>query len=501
MQTYVNGVEHPAPPLVIDPEFKALIPALANDEYAQLEANIRADGCREALVVWRDENILVDGHHRYAICTQHGVPFATVYRAFDCREAVVVWMIENQTGRRNLPEPQRIEWTLKLKPAIAAMNEARRNAQLKHGDQSPVLINLLKREDSTQKQLAEKVAVSQRKFHQAETILTRAPAYIADLYRAQDITANRGYDLYKLLKTAPERVLALCEKTREDNVEKVNILLRLHKNGADTFTEIEQTGFIQPGEPHEAVQWETATAIQAQKALDLKAKLHAQEAVILRQQKKREDMAALGNGIDLPDALTLIHADFRDYLATLPENSVDLIFTDPPYDESSIPLYGDLACHASRILKPGGSLIAYAGHYALPRILTDMSRHLRYWWMLAIAHSGGNSVMFSRGVYVKWKPLVWFVKQERADNAYLQDLVHSELEDKKDLHDWQQGIAEARYYIKNLTAPGALVIDPFAGSGTTLAAALELGRRAIGIEKNSETVAIARGRLYAAAAN
>ena len=36
----------------VDPEFKALIPPLSAEEYAQLEANLLADGCRDPLVVW-----------------------------------------------------------------------------------------------------------------------------------------------------------------------------------------------------------------------------------------------------------------------------------------------------------------------------------------------------------------------------------------------------------------------------------------------------------------
>ena len=34
----------------IDPEFQNLIPPLAPEEYAQLEANIRAEGCRDPLL-------------------------------------------------------------------------------------------------------------------------------------------------------------------------------------------------------------------------------------------------------------------------------------------------------------------------------------------------------------------------------------------------------------------------------------------------------------------
>lgn len=51
--------------------------------------------------------------------------------------------------------------------------------------------------------------------------------------------------------------------------------------------------------------------------------------------------------------------------------------------------------------------------------------------------------------------------------------------------------------IKGLTNPGDLVIDPYCGSGTTVAAAVKLGRNGIGIDKNPQAVEIARTRLAA----
>jgi ParB-like chromosome segregation protein Spo0J len=86
--------------LTIDPEFKALIPPLAPEELAQLEANIIRDGCRDPLVVW--SGLLIDGHNRHAICTKHGIEFQAIAMEFDDRDAVEIWIIENQTGRRNL---------------------------------------------------------------------------------------------------------------------------------------------------------------------------------------------------------------------------------------------------------------------------------------------------------------------------------------------------------------------------------------------------------------
>ena len=56
--------------IVIDAEFKRLIPALLPEEFKQLEANILLDGeIKEPLAIWKTkgENILLDGHNRYKI--------------------------------------------------------------------------------------------------------------------------------------------------------------------------------------------------------------------------------------------------------------------------------------------------------------------------------------------------------------------------------------------------------------------------------------------------
>ena len=51
--------------------------------------------------------------------------------------------------------------------------------------------------------------------------------------------------------------------------------------------------------------------------------------------------------------------------------------------------------------------------------------------------------------------------------------------------------------LRDFTMPGQTILDPFAGSGTTGVAALRLGRRFIGIEKNPKYYAIARDRMAA----
>ena len=47
--------------LIIDPEFKRLLPELSEKEYSVLEESILSEGCRDALVLWGQ--IIVDGHN------------------------------------------------------------------------------------------------------------------------------------------------------------------------------------------------------------------------------------------------------------------------------------------------------------------------------------------------------------------------------------------------------------------------------------------------------
>lgn len=75
--------------------------------------------------------------------------------------------------------------------------------------------------------------------------------------------------------------------------------------------------------------------------------------------KKEERKQALLNEkpvIELPTGCDLRLSDFRQD-STIADNSIDLIFTDPPYGLESVPLYKDLAKLAVKVLKEGGSLV------------------------------------------------------------------------------------------------------------------------------------------------
>lgn len=188
------------------------------------------------------------------------------------------------------------------------------------------------------------------------------------------------------------------------------------------------------------------------------------------------------------------HGDFREVAKDIPDASVDLIFTDPPYDRKTLPLYGDLAKIAAQKLVAGGSMICYLGQFQIDKVCELVTPHLNLFWTLAVVHTGQHARMTMLGIVVKWKPMLWFVKgTNRNDHlTFVDDLIVSAQE--KSHHDWQQSVIEASYYIEKLTPAGGLVFDPFCGGGTTPAACKKLGRKFITCDVDRDALALAKER-------
>lgn len=188
--------------------------------------------------------------------------------------------------------------------------------------------------------------------------------------------------------------------------------------------------------------------------------------------------------------------DFFNLSTELKEDSVDLIFTDPPYDDESIPLYGQMGEVAARVLKPGGSLVTYCGHMQLLKAGEALAAHLRFWQPLCCLHSGPAARLTEFGVVAQFKPMLWFVKGTRSDkHTFVDNVVTGQRE--KSHHDWQQAESEAAYFIEKLSPSGGFVADFFAGSGTTIIAAKKLGRSAVGYEIDARHYSSARERMSA----
>lgn len=175
----------------IDEEFRQLIPPLSAEEFAQLEANILRDGCRDALVVWSERGelppVIIDGHNRYTICRKHDLPFETIAYVFSSRNDAREWIIRNQFGRRNLSAFTRAELALKLKPLIAAKAEER---MLTGKAANPTQKSS---EGETRQQLGVIAGVSHDTIHKAEVIASRADEETKAKLRTGETSINAEY--------------------------------------------------------------------------------------------------------------------------------------------------------------------------------------------------------------------------------------------------------------------------------------------------------------------
>jgi len=190
------------------------------------------------------------------------------------------------------------------------------------------------------------------------------------------------------------------------------------------------------------------------------------------------------------DGITIYHGDCRDILPLL--GPVDLVLTDPPYGIRKADWDGDFPTwwleDAARLAPAMGLMPGIWNLLSCPR---EVGR-LKYRWTLAAYLANG----MTRGLigFGNWIPCLVYTAD--GTSAYQQDgdcrrfAVGTEAMPE---HPCPKPYNVMRWLVSRL--PGDLILDPFMGSGTTLRAAKDLGRRAIGIEIEEKYCEIAVRRL------
>ena len=191
-----------------------------------------------------------------------------------------------------------------------------------------------------------------------------------------------------------------------------------------------------------------------------------------------------------PTTVDIRHGEFREVLADLTD--VDAIITDPPYPAEFLPLLGDLAAWADKVLAPDGVLAVLIGQTHLPEVYRLLASGRPYRWTGCYLTPGNGYVSHPRRVQSNWKPLIVYGGGPR-----FADVIRCEASDAdaKNNHKWGQDYGAFHTIVERLTLRGQTVVDPFMGSGTTLLAAHALGRHAIGCDVDAAHVATSRERI------
>lgn len=195
----------------INPEFEKLIPPLADDELKQLESNLIKEGWRnnERIFLWND--FIVDGHNRYKICLKNNIDFKTEPKQFTNKNEVILWMIENQLGRRNLPDYARVELNLKKEDVLRPL--AKENQRLSEGKGFQKSDNLKVEPFHVHKKIAEKSHVSHDTVARVKYIRDHADEETKNKLRAGDdkLSIHKVYVDLKA-KEKREQVIKECNE-------------------------------------------------------------------------------------------------------------------------------------------------------------------------------------------------------------------------------------------------------------------------------------------------
>lgn len=235
----------------------------------------------------------------------------------------------------------------------------------------------------------------------------------------------------------------------------------------------------------------------------------------------------------------LIHGEALSALRVMADNSVDAVITDPPYssggfslaDKSKDPgakyLNSTRSCRyptfsgdnrdqrsymvwcamwiseCARVLQPGGYFMTFTDWRQLP-LMTDAVQVGDITWRGVVVWDKGRGIRAPHKGYFRHQCeyIVWGTKgaapQAEHDGPF--DGCIRETVRRNDKHHMTGKPTSLMRELVRPVNPGGLVLDPFAGSGTTGVAAVLSGRRFIGIEREAVYADIARSRLAAAEA-
>ena len=187
--------------------------------------------------------------------------------------------------------------------------------------------------------------------------------------------------------------------------------------------------------------------------------------------------------------IQIFHGDCREILPTL--GPVDLVLTDPPYGVGKADW--DTEFPSEAIAEIPGGLTALA---IMPGVSNLLSLPvtlcgLPYRWTLSCRLLNG----MTRGAFGfgNWIPCVVYAAQGISLHSNSQDFAEVVVDGLKPNHPSPKPLKAIRWMLSTL--PLGTVVDPFMGSGTTLRAAKDLGRKAIGIDVCEEYCEIAAKRL------
>ena len=229
----------------------------------------------------------------------------------------------------------------------------------------------------------------------------------------------------------------------------------------------------------------------------------------------------------------VICGDCVEVMLQAPDNEVDLVLTDPPYGLTANAWDKVDMAWSHLSISQANKLLCTASQPFAADLICNLREYFKHEWIW-VKNRGSNFANTVREPFKEHEHVLFFASSswcynpqfqertgggksrvkyefhaktasentrsfERGPNKNMPELrIPSSVQrfnTETGLHPTQKPLALFRYLVQTYTNPGDIILDPFAGSGTTLVAAKQLGRKYIGIEINPDYCKIAEDRL------
>ncbi len=206
----------------------------------------------------------------------------------------------------------------------------------------------------------------------------------------------------------------------------------------------------------------------------------------------------------LNNDITIVNADCLEYMKTLPDKSVDLVLTDPPYGldfhyDTYIDTEENLDLLINRFmpeaLRIGNRVAVFSGVH-------NIQKYPKSDWILAWVWNTTGS--YGKYGFNQWQPILMYGDDIKGFGS-VNNVIKSDVfafsgmgsagysKDKE--HPCGKPFNVMLKAVARLSNEHDTILDPFMGSGTTLVAAKQLGRKAIGVEISEKYCETAKSRL------
>ena len=230
------------------------------------------------------------------------------------------------------------------------------------------------------------------------------------------------------------------------------------------------------------------------------------------------------------DAVTLYHGDCREVMAGMADQSVAAVLTDPPYTERT---HAGARTNSTKAPAGGRSLSGEGVGFVsitdegLRAALAECGRVSHGWVVATLAYQHAFAYderppeglrCLRLGVWVKTNPMPQ-ISADRPGQGW-ESIAYMHRADVKpawngggkhgnyvlpvkqgEAHPTSKPLAMVADWVEKFTNPGDTILDPFAGGGTTLRAAVNLGRKVVGVELDERYCEAIADRLSQSAFN